>query len=128
MPDLQIAAYAVGDEHRFAVDATDKRIEFGNAEHGFGHDVQGRYELECVRFPDCGVLMSIKTETLEGGLVRTFSDAAMMVRQDGTGILYQEAVDPETSDRTYTETTIPAPLLRTLRAPDHTPYPSDGEE
>lgn len=41
-------------------------------------------------------------------LVRTYSDADMMIRQDGTGALYSEAVDPEEMGRTYTETDIPA--------------------
>ena len=40
-------------------------------------------------------------------LVRTYSDADMMIRQDGTGALYSEAVDPEEMGRTYTETNIP---------------------
>ena len=50
----------------------------------------------------------IKTEfyaTLEDGtvLVRTYSDAGMYIIQDGTGIEYSEAVDPEKMNRTYTE-------------------------
>lgn len=40
-------------------------------------------------------------------LVKTYSDAGMMVRQDETGDLYAEAVDPEQAGRTYTETDIP---------------------
>ena len=40
-------------------------------------------------------------------LVRTYSDAGMMIRQDETGDLYAEAVDPEFAGRTYTETNIP---------------------
>ena len=40
-------------------------------------------------------------------LYRTYSDIQMMIRQDGTGILYDEAIDPENSGRTYTETDIP---------------------
>lgn len=48
--------------------------------------------------------MAIKTETLEGGLVRTFSAAGMMLRQSGTGIEYAEAVDPAGSGRSYAET------------------------
>lgn len=38
-------------------------------------------------------------------LVRTYSDQGYMIKQDGTGDLYSEAVDPENSGRTYTETT-----------------------
>lgn len=49
----------------------------------------------------------IKTETITINgheLVRTYSDANMMIRQDGTGVIYAEAVDPVDSGRTYTET------------------------
>lgn len=49
----------------------------------------------------------IKTEnTYVNGrtLVRTYSDANRMIRQDGTGNIYSEAVDPVGSGRTYTET------------------------
>ena len=43
--------------------------------------------------------------TLEDGtvLVRTYSDAGMYIIQDGTGMEYSEAVDPEKMNRTYTE-------------------------
>jgi len=53
--------------------------------------------------------MAIVTERYEDSvdLVRTYSDAGMMIRQDGTGILYTEAVDPDYMNRTYTETDIP---------------------
>ena len=40
-------------------------------------------------------------------LVRTYSDAGFMIRQDATGDLYAEAIDPEDAHRTYTETDIP---------------------
>ena len=40
-------------------------------------------------------------------LVRTYSDAGMMIRQYGTGDLYADAVDPQFVNRTYTETEIP---------------------
>ena len=40
-------------------------------------------------------------------LVRSYSSRGMMIRQDGTGELYQEAVDPVVVGRTYTETNIP---------------------
>lgn len=49
----------------------------------------------------------IKTETFEKNgrtLVRTWSDAGYRIRQDGTGAVYDEAVDPADSGRTYTET------------------------
>ncbi len=39
-------------------------------------------------------------------LVRTYSDAHLMIKQDGTEIVYSEAVDPIGSGRTYTETDI----------------------
>lgn len=39
-------------------------------------------------------------------LVRTYSDARLMIKQDGTEIVYTEAVDPVGSGRTYTETDI----------------------
>lgn len=38
---------------------------------------------------------------------RTYSDKGFMIRQDSTGIIYAEAIDPYDSDRTYTETDIP---------------------
>ena len=36
-------------------------------------------------------------------LVRTYSDAGKKIIQDGTGIEYDEAVDPVSMGRTYTE-------------------------
>ena len=50
----------------------------------------------------------IKTETItinDRTLVRTYSDANLMIRQDGTGNIYSEAVDPVGSGRTYIEQT-----------------------
>lgn len=50
----------------------------------------------------------LKTELLnDGTLIKTTSDAGMMIRQDETGILYAEAIDPVNVGRTYTETDIP---------------------
>lgn len=49
----------------------------------------------------------IKTETVTMNnrtLVRTYSDANRMIKQDGTGAVYSEAYDPAGSGRTYTET------------------------
>lgn len=40
-------------------------------------------------------------------LIRTYSDADMMIKQNKTGNLYTEAIDPVTMGRTYTETDIP---------------------
>ena len=48
----------------------------------------------------------IRTETKEG-LVRTYSDAGLRIRQEGTGVVYDEAVDPVGSGRTYSETNEP---------------------
>ena len=42
-------------------------------------------------------------------LVRTFSDRGMMVRQEDSGEMYAEAIDPEFAGRAYTETDIPIP-------------------
>ena len=49
----------------------------------------------------------VKTENYKNGLVRTYSDAGLMSEQDGTGQRYSEAIDPEGSGRTYTETDEP---------------------
>lgn len=49
----------------------------------------------------------IQTENFEKNgrtLVRTSSDAGYLIRQDGTGAVYDEAVDPVEMGRTYTET------------------------
>ena len=49
----------------------------------------------------------IKTETITMNnrtLVHTYSDANLMIKQDGTGAVYSEAYDPVGSGRTYTET------------------------
>ena len=44
-------------------------------------------------------------KTLEDGivLIRTYSDSNHYIIQDGTGIEYSEAIDPEHMNRTYTE-------------------------
>lgn len=46
---------------------------------------------------------------------RTYSDANLMIRQDGTGNIYAEAVDPVGSGRTYTETDTPVEQTETDR-------------
>lgn len=49
----------------------------------------------------------IKTETVTMNnrtLVHTYSDANLMIKQDGTGAVYSEAYDLVDSGRTYTET------------------------
>ena len=40
-------------------------------------------------------------------LYRTVSDTGLMIRKDGTDELYSEAIDPENSSCTYTETETP---------------------
>ena len=53
-------------------------------------------------------MIKIETITINGRtLVRTYSDANRMIQQDGTEIVYTEAVDPIGSGRTYTETDTP---------------------
>ena len=51
----------------------------------------------------------IVQETIEGNdsLVKTYSDAGMMIRKIGTDELYSEAIDPKKFDRKYEETDIP---------------------
>lgn len=49
----------------------------------------------------------IVTEPYGIDLIRTYSDAGYKIRQDGTGDIYDEAIDPADSGRTYTETDIP---------------------
>ena len=50
-------------------------------------------------------MIKSETITINGrAFVRTYSDANLMIRQDGTGNIYSEAVDPVGSGRTYTET------------------------
>ena len=52
----------------------------------------------------------IKTETLMINgkeYIRTYSDSNMQIRRDDTGAMYDEAVDPVDTGRTYTETDVP---------------------
>ena len=49
----------------------------------------------------------IQTEPLtinNHALIRTYSDAGVKIRKDGTDEIYDEAIDPADSGRTYTET------------------------
>ena len=39
-------------------------------------------------------------------LYRTYSDSGKMIRQEQSGVLYSEAIDPEGSPVSYTETDI----------------------
>lgn len=47
--------------------------------------------------------------TRQDGVIldRTYSTLAHLLRQDGTDELYDEAIDPRDSGRSYTETDIP---------------------
>jgi len=49
----------------------------------------------------------IKTELLENNLVRTYSDAGMKIHGGYPEGDYNEAIDPVSIQRTYTETDIP---------------------
>lgn len=55
------------------------------------------------------MIKTIYVETRADGvkLYRTYGDNNMMIRKDGTGELYAEAIDVENSGYTYTETDIP---------------------
>ena len=46
-------------------------------------------------------------EKISDTLVKAYSDQGMMLKQDGTGALYPEAIDPVSAGRTYTETDTP---------------------
>ena len=46
----------------------------------------------------------IKTVTLNGGLLRTYSDAGRRIQKVGTDAIYDEAIGLATSGYTYTET------------------------
>lgn len=50
----------------------------------------------------------IVQEIIEGNtaLVKTYSDAGLMIRKKGTKELYSEAIDPQKFNREYEETTI----------------------
>ena len=51
--------------------------------------------------------MVIYEEISGTDLVRAYSNNNMLIRQDETGNLYSEAIDPNYMGRTYTETDIP---------------------
>ena len=51
--------------------------------------------------------MIIYQEISGTDLVCAYSNNRMMIRQDETGNLYSEAIDPVYMNRTYTETDIP---------------------
>lgn len=75
----------------------------------------------------------IQTEfyaTLEDGtvLVRTYSDAGMYIIQDGTGIEYSEAVDPEKMNRTYTESDRKIPEDQLPKIEENAPFEETSAE
>ena len=75
----------------------------------------------------------VKTEfyaTLEDGtvLVRTYSDAGMYIIQDGTGIEYSEAVDPEKMNRTYTESDRKIPEDQLPKIEENAPFEETSAE
>ena len=51
----------------------------------------------------------IVQEIIEGNttLVKTYSDAGLMIRKKGTDEIYSEAIDPQIFNREYEETDIP---------------------
>ena len=51
------------------------------------------------------MIVTEEYKTLSDGtiLIRTYSDTGHYIIQDGTGIEYSEAIDPEKMGRTYTE-------------------------
>lgn len=51
--------------------------------------------------------MVIYEEISGTDLIRAYSNNNMMIRQDETGNLYSEVIDPNYMGRTYTETDIP---------------------
>ena len=53
--------------------------------------------------------MAIVTAKVKGhnGLIKTYSDAGMMIRQEQTGAIYDEAIDVEFAGYTYVETDTP---------------------
>ena len=75
----------------------------------------------------------IQTEfyaTLEDGtvLVRTYSDAGMYIIQDGTGMEYSEAVDPERMNRTYTESERKIPEDQLPKIEENAPFEETSAE
>ena len=52
------------------------------------------------------MIKSEKITIFQRELIRNYSDAGYKIQRDG--VLYDEAIDPLDSGRTYTETSIPA--------------------
>lgn len=53
--------------------------------------------------------MAIVVERVEGSqnLIKTYSDAGLMIQQEQTGAIYEEAIDIDSIGYTYVETDIP---------------------
>lgn len=53
--------------------------------------------------------MAIVVERIEGStdLIKTYSDKGMMILQEQTGTMYEEAIDVDYAGYTYVETDIP---------------------
>lgn len=50
-------------------------------------------------------MIVIEALTINGNeFTHTYSDSGYRIKQDGTGIVYDDAIDPADSGRTYTET------------------------
>lgn len=64
----------------------------------------------------------IKTEMYSEDLIKTYSDAGFKIMQEGTGAIYDEAIDPISMNRTYTETNIP------IEEPDESEPLTEAEE
>ena len=53
-------------------------------------------------------MIQVETLTINNrNFTRTYSDMKMKIRKDGTDEIYDEAIDPADSGRTYTETDEP---------------------
>ena len=61
-------------------------------------------------------------------LVRTYSDAGFKIKQDGTDIIYDEAIDPVFMNRTYTETDIPLDYEEEEEGEEPSGAPNEAEE
>ena len=53
--------------------------------------------------------MAIVVERVEGSqnLIKTYSDAGLMIQQEQTGVIYEEAIDVDSTGYTYIETDTP---------------------
>lgn len=53
--------------------------------------------------------MAIVVERIEGSadLIKTYSDAGLMIQQEQTGAIYEEAIDVDSMGYTYIETNTP---------------------